>query len=444
MISKKIMILGLLLSVLILPNVFAKVIVTEGIDLSATLISQTPDPVRAGEIVEFKFSIQNAGGASINNAVISLEADYPFEKIPEENYKITINTISAYQDSENAQIVKFKSMVNKDAPNGEYEIKLKILINDNITNIYTFDISITGKDYAQIITINRSNVDFGKVENLDFLITNTGNSPLKNLVFSWRDSTETLLPVNSDNTKYIKFLDVGQSTTVSYNVMANSNSVPGLYKLDLTLEFENEDYNESEINTIAGIFIGGQTNFDMTFSESSSGNISISIANIGNNPAYSVNVIIPEQNNYNVSGTNSSILGNLDKGDYTIASFSISSKKNFDINAMPTGTAPTQRKTDINNAPSSTNPTQNNNLKVIIEYTDSMGQRNSITKEVNISSSNSVSNTSTNTSNYPGQFNRRNTGTNWYIYIIIGLVVVVAGFYAYKFYTKTNGKKKKQ
>ena len=42
---------------------------------------------------------------------------------------------------------------------------------------------MTGKEYAQIITINKSNIDFGKVEQLDFLISNTGNSQLKNLVF---------------------------------------------------------------------------------------------------------------------------------------------------------------------------------------------------------------------------------------------------------------------
>jgi hypothetical protein len=431
-----------LLCVLILPSIFATD--TEGINLSATLINQIPDPVRAGEIVEFRFSIQNYGSASVNDAIISLETSYPFEEIPGENYNITINKISAYQNSEYAITTKYKLLVNKDAPNGEYEIKLKINTNNNITNIYTFDVFVTGKEYAQIITINKSNIDFGKVEQLDFLISNTGNSQLKNLVFSWTDPTETLLPVNSDNTKYIKYLDVGASTTVSYKVMANSNADPGLYKIDLSLEFENEDYNDTKINTIAGIFVGGQTNFDITFSESNSGNISLSIANVGNNPAYAINVIIPEQENYKVSGTNSSILGNLDKGDYTIASFNISPKRSFDTNSMPTNQIP--RRTDKNDNLPYANPTHQNNLEVTIEYTDSMGQRNSITKKVNISSNTNVAPseiTNNTNSGYVAQFNRRSPRTNWYVYIIIGLVSLVALFYAHKFYTK-NSKKKKQ
>ena len=102
-----------LLCVLILPSIFATD--TEGINLSATLINQIPDPVRAGEIVEFRFSIQNYGSASVNDAIISLETSYPFEEIPGENYNITINKISAYQNSEYAITTKYKLLVNKDA-----------------------------------------------------------------------------------------------------------------------------------------------------------------------------------------------------------------------------------------------------------------------------------------------------------------------------------------
>ncbi|MFA5745426.1 MAG: COG1361 S-layer family protein [archaeon] len=436
MISMKKIIFLTILSLMILPNLFA-VTYNEGLNLNATLINQSPDPVRSGDLVEFKFSIQNSGNIGINNAIVTLDYSYPFEEVPSEDYNLILNRISPFQKEDNAQIVTYKLLVNKDAPNGDYEINLKVINPENeIGNVYKFNISVAAKDYAQIITINKSNISFGKVEDLKFLITNTGNSPLKNIVFSWSDPTETLLPVNSDNTKYIKFLDVGSSVVVDYNVMANSNSTPGLYKLNLSLKFENEDYNSSEINTIAGIFVGGLTDFDITFAESSSGSISLSIANIGNDPAYSVNVIIPEQTDYKVGGTNSSILGNLDKGDYTIASFNISSKRTTDFNSISSGSRTTRSSTTTTQPMSNTQKT--GPLKVIIQYTDSLGTRNSLTKEVNIQTSGSIVSTTAST----GQFTRKSTGPNWYIYIIIGLVVLVAGFYAYKFYSKNKIKKK--
>jgi hypothetical protein len=404
----------------------------EGLALSVDLLNQTPEPARAGDIVEFRFNLQNQGNLSVNDLTATLDYSYPFSEISGEETTRTITKIFAYQDEDNAQILIYKLFVDKDAPNGTYEISLRIKRSDQeITNIYKFNINVIGKEYAQIITINKSNIDFGVVDNLEFLITNTGNSQLKNIVFSWIDPTETLLPVNSDNTKYIKSLEVGESKTLSYNVMANSNSTPGLYKLNLSLNFENEEFQETTINTIAGIFIGGQTDFDITFSESDSGVISLSIANIGNNPAYSINLIIPEQENYSVTGSNSSILGNLDKGDYTIGSFNITSKRTMDFN---TTTKPTQtQSTPVQN--------KNNLLKVIIEYTDSLGQRNSVTKEINIQQNTKT--TIGTTTGAVSQFNRKTTkSTNWYIYIIIGVVILSVAFYAYKKYQKNKLKRK--
>ena len=67
------------------------------------------------------------------------------------------------------------------------------------------------------------------------------------------------------------------------------------------------------------------TDFDVSFSESSQGEISLSVANVGNNMAYAVKVSVPEQEGYKVSGSSSTIVGNLEKGDYTIASFNVAS-----------------------------------------------------------------------------------------------------------------------
>ena len=53
--------------------------------------------------------------------------------------------------------------------------------------------------------------------------------------------------------------------------------------------------------------------------------ISLSVANVGNNMAYAVKVSVPEQEGYRVSGSSSTIVGNLQKGDYTIASFNVTS-----------------------------------------------------------------------------------------------------------------------
>ncbi len=395
--------------------------ITSTYSLKADLINQTPDPARSGDVIELKFSVENRGGVGINRVISNLQLDYPFIKMSDDNLTIDAGKLYPLQTGDYAKIIKFKFKVDKDASDGMYKVTLNLLNADtNISNVFDFNLTVVGKEYVIINSINKSNIDFGKVEPLDFIISNVGSSPLKNIVFSWTDSTGTILPVNSDNTKYIQYLDVNSSATISYNVMANTSATPGLYKLDLSLVFENNDLEESSLSTSVGMFVGGTTDFDITFSESSSGSVSLSIANVGNNPAASVNVIIPEQDNFKVTGSNSSIIGNLDIGDYTIVTFAITSKSKA-INT--------------------------NKLLVLVQYTDSLGNRNTVNKEMNLSlsgSSNLGSDQNFNSFN-GGDFPRSNTKSTSkiYLYLLIGLVLIGAGYLIYQYKIKKDKKEKK-
>ncbi len=241
------------------------------------------------------------------------------------------------------------------------------------------------------MTINKANIDVGKEEPLEFIITNTGNSPLKNMVVSWSDPKGTILPVYSDNTKYIKYLEPNKSVKVDYSVMADINGNPGLSTLDVNLTFEDYQSNTKSIQTTAGLFVGGSTDFDVSFSESSQGQTSLSVANVGNNMAYAVKVSIPEQENYAVIGSPSTIVGNLQKGDYTIASFNVTS---VETSGESAGTLPdTAKASDIAEGNSTSLSGDNNSLrdnsllKVRIEYTDAKGERIAVNKDVAVQTS---------------------------------------------------------
>ncbi len=292
--------------------------------LSVDVMSQTPNPARPGESVELTLSVQNYGNEDLKNIVITAQPEYPFSKVDGESLSRSISYLNARQDDDDAATVKLKLKVASDASAGTYELDIVTTDSTGTNKTTTLDIEVRGKEYAQIVTISKASIDFATEEQLDFVVTNTGSSPLKNMKISWADSTGTILPVYSDNTKYISYLASNESVTVSYIVMADVNADPGLYQLDITLEVEDYDSNVSTISTTAGLFVGGGTDFDVAFSDNSDGEMSFSIANVGNNEAYSVKVSIPKQDLYSVSGSSSSIVGNLEKGDYTIASFTVS------------------------------------------------------------------------------------------------------------------------
>jgi len=238
-----------------------------------------------------------------------------------------------------------------------------------------------------------------------------------------------ILPVYSSNTKYISSLGVGESVIVAYSVMADVNADPGLYQLDITLEFEDYDSNTTTINTKAGLFVGGSTDFDLSYSESDEGEVSLSLANVGNNEAYSVKVSIPEQDNFQATGSSSTIVGNLEKGDYTITSFSISqvgAMLSTDDENSSGGIAEAQ---SSETSPEDMEAMQEemeskSELLVLIEYTDSAGQRHSVEKAVQVEE---LTGGSMAAGSMPGGPGGQSSSDNYIWYGAAALVIVVVG-----------------
>jgi conserved repeat domain len=375
--------------VLILPITAASADISASVSgVQVDLMTQSPSPARPGETVELTVSVQNVGSKDLTDIVVSIDPEYPFTAISGESLSKKISFLEARQDDDDATLVKFKMKVDADVAEDSYDVDIVVSDSDTDSSISTrVTIDIQGKEYAQVVTISESNIDVATVEPMEFVITNTGSSPLKNMAVSWDESTGVILPVFSSNTKYISYLGVGESATIAYSVMADVNADPGLYQLDITLEFEDYDSNTNTIETKAGLFVGGTTDFDLSYSESDEGEVSLSLANVGNNEAYSVKVSIPEQDNFQATGSTSTIVGNLEKGDYTITSFSISQ-----INTMPsmsedsTGTAQAEpsEMTEEDMEAMQEEMEAKNELLVLIEYTDSTGQRISIEKAVQI------------------------------------------------------------
>jgi hypothetical protein len=402
--------------------------------LQVNLTNQNPDPAHPGEPAELTISLQNIGDNNLKDITVSVKPKsgsssmYPFSQISGEPLEQSIPYLNARQDSSDAAVLKFKLMTDLNAAEGTYDIDVITTATEDgstsntITTTRTIHVNVRGKEYAQIVTINKANIDVGKEEPLEFIVTNTGSSPLKNMVISWKDPKGVILPIYSDNTKYIKSLETNQSVTIDYSVMADVNAAPGLYTLDVNLTFENYDSQTQSIQTSAGLFVGGPTDFDVSYSESSQGQTSLSVANVGNNMAYAVKVSIPDQDAYRVDGSSSTIVGNLEKGDYTIASFNITSTQDsVGQNSVPKDSIASSARDNSTDASINENP-----LKVQIEYTDAKGERLTVDKDVAIPSS------VFGIRNFSEQRGYRNKSSGLYSSLpYIVLIVVVAGIGAF-------------
>jgi hypothetical protein len=351
-----------------------------GIDANIVIANVKPTELVPGETKALTLTIQNMGSYDAVRITLNFQESQYISVVGSSS--VSIASLGGWSSKD----ITITVHVAKGAPSGTYAIPVTCTFDQDNTEggqavtetmpevSYSINLRVAQGAIIEISDITPSELEPGERTDLNFTITNIGNSPLDNLVFSWTEAKGVILPVNSDNTKYIDHIDAGASTVVEYTVVADVNAEAGLYQLDLTVEFA--DGSSRLINTTAGIVIGGGTDFDVAVTESSSGQTSLSVANVGTNPAYSVTVRIPEQEQFRVQGSTTSIVGNLDEGDYTIVSFQITP---VSASFGGPGTANLSQQEQLHR-----NAAQNNNLKVLIDYTDTTGVRRTVEKTVPI------------------------------------------------------------
>lgn len=365
--------------------------------LSISISSLDPDPPMAGEIAELRIGIENLGGYYVNDLTMEIIPEYPFELVPGESAAKNVGMIEGYKvdSTVNLKTVKYTLKINKDAPAGIYELKVKYYEKKSGYVVKSLFIDIKSRANVEVIHIDKTSLIPGRQGSLKFTINNAGNSPLRDVTFYWENKDNTILPVGSDNTRNIKYIDVNSQSEIEYQVIADSSALPGLYKLDLFLAYlDSSNGTKKQLSTIAGMYVGGQTDFDISFSDNTNTETSFSIANTGSNPAYAVSIIIPKQTNWKVSGPNSVMIGNLNSGDYTVAGYKL--------------------------RPLSNSTSQ---ITVHISYTDTLGERKIVTKDVELDTEN-IKNTEIITDRGGG-----NT-----VQIIIILMIIVILIWSYKKY----------
>ena len=416
--------------------------VSAGTDASVVIANVKPTELLPGDTKTLTVTLQNGGSYDAKHVTLNFEETQYISVVGSSS--VSIASLNGWSSRD----VTITVHVAKGAPSGIYAIPVTCTFDQyyseegqSVTETmpevtYSIVLQVTQGAIIDIADIVPSELVPGEVTELQFTITNIGNAPLQDLVFSWTEADSVILPVSSDNTKYIDSIKVGESTEVAYRVVADVNAEAGLYQLDLTVEFEDESGGSRSMSTTAGIIIGGGTDFDVTFSDSSSTQTSLFVANTGNNPAYSVTVKIPEQDNFNVQGSKASIIGNLDKGDYTIVSFEVTSTSPS-FGGPSTSDLSQQEQLSEEDRQQlreefwQRNTAQNNNLDVLIEYTDATGLRRTIEKTVPIQL--------TTLSSDETQFNprmRQQQSSIWNNSTLIGtvalVVLLIGGFIYYK------------
>ena len=424
--------------------------VSAGTDANIVIRNVKPMELLPGETKTVTVTLQNGGSYDAKHVTLNFQ---------ESQYISVVGSSSVYAGSISGWSSKDVTVtvhVAKGAPSGSHAIPVTCSFDQYYTEggnvvseampeaTYSIMLTVAQGAIIDIADIEPTELKPGELTTLQFTVANIGSYPLEDLIFSWTEADGVILPVNSDNAKHISCIGVGESIVVEYLVAVDVGADAGLYQLDLTLEFEDESGGSRAMSTTAGIVIGGGTTFDVTLSESSDSQVSLYVANTGNNPAYSVTVKIPQQDQFRAQGSSASIVGNLDTGDYTIVSFDLTSTGPAAL-GVP-GPAEDEQMAEsswedrerLRMDASTRNSSMSQNLLVAIEYTDATGVRQTVEKAVPVQLQTASSDTTTTAAGPSGRYppGRQQSAVNTTMIIgVLALVVIISAgvlFYRYK------------
>ncbi len=348
-------------------------------------------PVYPGDTTYVYVPIKNTGfGTFLNDVSVRLlpkdNASANAVTILDDVY--SLGTIENWGDQRTA---KFKIHINPDAAEGDYYFNVYITykgqqISSNTpaapvtTELKDQILTIKGKPLIVLTNSTLSTIAPMSINKETLQFRNAGTGTVQNAVAEiGLAGANSAFSILGGGTQFsLGNLKAGDEASITFDLAVDIAARPGVYNIPIKITGLN---NYSSDNYV-GLVVAGTTNFEISYQETL-GSFSLNVANVGISPASAVAVSLPRQKNFSSTGSSSSVLGNLNPGDYTSAIFQIAKT-----------------------------PGVGNSLEVEIQYTDTSGQRHTITKSLPVELSQAGAQT-------------RSTSTNYTTWLLAAIVILV-------------------
>ena len=217
---------------------------------------------------------------------------------------------------------------------------------------------------------------------------------------------------------------------IPYTIRVDKDALDGNSEIDVKYGSGNTGYDSFITEKFNITVKDSRTAFDAVIQQISGSQVSIAIANTGKYAANAMVVRVPDQDSFVATGTNGQMVGNLNSGDYTIVSFSLTqtSARNFtrssstsQTNQAPAGGYPLMNV--------SARPSQRANLSFDIAYTDDLGIRRTVNMQLPLN----LGNSTRSAAGFAGRTTPAPSFFSKYKYIIILLILIIC-FIIYRKY----------
>ena len=339
---KKIILFGLIVLVLLLSTVVgARVLTGTNTGLPITnmhimkvgMVNQMPDPAEPGKYVDVRFKFENNGSRVAENVEAEILPQYPFSLDPETSAIKSVGSINPQQKGDNGVIIKYRLRVDKDALEGETEIKLRYRVEgEGWITMPEFKINI--QPYDAILLLDRvisypETIKPGQTATVGITFKNMAGILLKKIRVKLKLGGVYLAPIGSTNEKVIEKIDKGQTAKLAFDLIAEPDAPSGVYRVPVEFVYYDNLGNDYNRNSTIGLIIGSEPdlaiNIDSTaiYQAGKKGGITIKIVNKGFSDIKLLNVKMAENENYTIISPSEVYVGNIDSDDYETADFTL-------------------------------------------------------------------------------------------------------------------------
>ena len=302
-------------------------------DIAVTMINQEPDPAEPGKYVDVRFKFDNNGTGEARDVEVEILPQYPFSLDPGSEALKKIGTLQSRQKGDVGVIVKYKLRVDKNAVEGENEIKIRYRIDKGVwiepeeffVKIQTHDAILS----VDSVSVDKKTLEPGSSSAVKIKLSNKADSVLEDIKAKLNLGGLPFIPLGSTNEKSIYKIDSKGSYEFNFDLLANPEAKSGVYQVPLEIIYSDELGKRYIKNGTIGLIIGAKPDLSVTldnseiFEAGKSGEVVIKVVNKGVTDIKFANVKLMPSEDYRILSNDEDYLGNIDSDDYETAEFKI-------------------------------------------------------------------------------------------------------------------------
>ena len=175
-------------------------------------------------------------------------------------YQENIGSLSTNKAT--SKIIRFG--IPEGTSSGFYSMELILqACRGSTCNDYVHDalITVQSPSTLEVSSIDPTFLKAGEMATITFTLRNFGDSEISNVIFSWQDSSNNILPLGSENRKFISSIGGNAEKDVLVDVVVDPDATAGVYSLALSADYNDQTGTAKSINSTAGIRVIGDFDF---------------------------------------------------------------------------------------------------------------------------------------------------------------------------------------